>query len=136
VKREIWLHYLGGVKEWVRHLSETDPALLEEQVVELPPILRSEMQIHAWKDTVVYQERQIRHNRDCVQSVSGDSEEQPGRTCQQRWLDETFPMSTSSGNCLWPSRCTFFSLCHENGDPNDDMYTIRVANHPQEFAND
>jgi hypothetical protein len=125
VKREIWLHYPEGVRGWVRHLLETDPALLEEQVVTLPPILRSEQQIQAWKSTVVYQERQIRHNRVVV--------ENPPANWGNRWIDETFPMSTSSGNCLWPGKCSYFGICHENMSPDDDtLYQIRVPNHPQE----
>jgi len=122
VKREIWLHYPEGVKGWVRHLLETDPALLEEQVVQLPPILRSEQQIQSWKDTVVHAERQIRANRrDYDNGYMGLS------------LDAFFPMSTSSGNCLWPGKCFAFPICHENASPDDDtLYQIRTANHPQE----
>jgi hypothetical protein len=130
VKWEIWLHYPGGVKAWIEHLAQSDPALLEEQVVELPPILRSEQQINEWKQTVIASEKDIRERREeAMFNMTLHPNDNP--------LASPFPMSTSSGNCLWPSRCTFFSLCHENGDPNDDtLYTIRVANHPQEFAND
>jgi hypothetical protein len=119
-KREVWLHYPGGVKAWIKHLVQTDPAILEEQVVQLPPILRSEQQIMGWKRAVIYQEREIRHNRGLIQT--GDD-----------WLDEVFPMSTSAGNCLWPSKCSYFGLCHENASPDDNtLYQIRVPNHPQE----
>src|SRR6202161_2101380 len=122
VKREIWLHYPEGVKGLVGDLFETDPALLEEEVVQLPPILRSEQQIQSWKDTVVHAERQIRANRrDYDNGYMGLS------------LDAFFPMSTSSGNCLWPGKCFAFPICHENASPDDDtLYQIRTANHPQE----
>jgi hypothetical protein len=117
-KREVWLHYPGGMKAWIEHLAQTDPTILEEQVIQLPPILRSEQQIEGWKRAVVHQERQIRHNRELEWSY---------------YLDETFPMSTSAGNCLWPSKCSYFGLCHENASPDDDtLYQIRVPNHPQE----
>src|ERR1700684_851982 len=120
VKREIWLHYAGGVKERIRHLSETDPALLEEQVVQLPPILRSEQQIQSWKQTVIHQERKIRENRLTVLQGS-------------LTLDECFPLSTASGNCLWPSKCGMYSICHEGADPDDqERFQPRPCNHPQE----
>jgi hypothetical protein len=126
VKREIWLHYPGGVKAWVEHLASSDPALLEEQVVELPPILRSEQQIQSWRHAVIHQERIIRHNRDHSIGL-GD------HPLRQVFMDELFPMSTSSGNCLWPSKCSYFGLCHENASPDDDtLYQVRVPNHPQE----
>jgi hypothetical protein len=131
VKREIWLHYPEGVKGWVRHLLETDPALLEEQVVQLPPILRSDQQIQSWKSTVVYQEQQIRRNRVAIECVS--TTEPLMSEIKQTYLDETFPMSTGSGNCVWPSRCNMYPVCHENMSPDDDtLYQIRVPNHPQE----
>jgi len=89
--------------------------------------LRSEQQIESWKATVIHQERVIRHNRQCM-----GGENQP-ESVRQVFLDETFPMSTSSGNCLWPSKCSYFGLCHENASPDDDtLYQIRVPNHPQE----
>lgn len=124
VKREIWLHYLGGVKEWIRHLSETDPAILEEQVVQLPPILRSEQQIESWKRTVIGSETRIRRARAVVEA---------GPPLNTSGIDELFPMSTSSGNCLWPGKCFAFPICHENASPDDEiLYQIRVPNHPQE----
>ena len=120
VKREIWLHYPEGVKGWVRHLLETDPALLEEQVVQLPPILRSEQQIQAWKRMVISSELDIRDNREHVEA-------------NELNIDAMFPMSTSSGNCLWPSRCIYAGICHGIESPDDDtLYQIRVPNHPQE----
>jgi hypothetical protein len=125
-KREIWLYYPGGVKAWIEHLAASDPALLEEQVVELPPILRSEQQIQSWRHAVIHQERIIRHNRDHSIGL-GD------HPLRQVFMDELFPMSTSSGNCLWPSKCSYFGICHENMSQDDDsLYQIRVPNHPQE----
>jgi hypothetical protein len=126
VKREIWLHYPGGVKAWIEQLAQSDPALLEEQVVELPPILRSEQQIQSWRHAVIHQERIIRHNRDHSIGL-GD------HPLRQVFMDELFPMSTSSGNCLWPSKCSYFAICHENASPDDDtLYQIRKPNHPME----
>lgn len=106
----------GGVKAWVERLWQEDPTLLLEQVVMLPPILRTEYQVEAWKQAVVWQEIAI----DARMQLPSD-------------LDSDFPMSTSSGNCLWPVKCPYFSLCHENGDPGDEeRWKEREFNHPRE----
>ena len=119
VKREIWLHYDGGVAAWIEKLASADPAILHECVVQLPPIMRSDRQVEAWKAAVMAGELDIRAKRE----ASG----------HEVWLDAAFPMSTSSGNCLWPTKCPCFALCHENADPDDEsVWEPRRANHPQE----
>jgi hypothetical protein len=118
VKREVWMHYPGGVGAWVDRLNVEDPALLEECVVQLQPIMRNDQQVESWKTAVIASEQDIRSQRE-IAGGTGD-------------LDSTFPMATSSGNCLWPGKCEFYGLCHENGDPEDEMWEPRRLNHPQE----
>jgi len=120
----VWLHYEGGVRAWIAKLAVSDPAILEEQIVQLPPILRNDQQVEAWKEAVIEDEKEIRFNRDWVgkDSPSGDW-----------YLDRHFPMSTSAGNCLWPGKCAYFAVCHENADPHDEsLFRARRVNHPQE----
>jgi hypothetical protein len=120
VKREVWLHYEGGVAAWIEKLAIKDPAILHEVVVQLPPIMRSDQQIESWKHAVMATEDSIHKRRDRVQQLGWN-------------LDTQFPMSTSSGNCLWPRKCECFALCHENADPDDEsVWQARVPNHPQE----
>jgi hypothetical protein len=117
VKREVWMHYPGGVGAWIDRLSVEDPALLEECVVQLQPILRNDAQVESWKTAVICNEFDIRDNGEHVEM--GELK-----------IDAVFPMSTSSGNCLWPGKCEFFGICFENVDPEDEQWEPRKLNHP------
>lgn len=127
-KRAIWSTYPGGVLAWVEHLMVVDPAIVEEQVVLLPPVLRSDFEVQRWRDQTVSTETLISMHRAELSDVSSSNMEDMNLA-----LDVAFPMSTSHGNCIWPSRCPYMPLCWENADPDDDsLYQIRVPNHPQE----
>jgi len=122
VKREVWIHYEGGVAAWVAHLAQVDPVILHNHILQLPPIMRDERQVQAWKRAVTSQELAIRIRRGALENAH------PGG------IDALFPMSTSAGNCLWPGKCDFFQICHENADPEDEqLYMPRVLNHPGEI---
>lgn len=118
---------LGGVAGWISYLAVNDRALLEEQFVELTPILRSAYEIERWKRQKLPAEVRIRENRDYLHSMP---EEDPTR---EDLLDRFFPMSTADGNCLWPSECMFAQVCH--GVARDDLagngFAPRDPNHPE-----
>ena len=119
---------LGGVSGWISYLAVEDRALLEDQFVELTPILRSAYEIERWKQQKLPMEIAIREHRDYLidsTNVIQDDED---------LLNAWFPMSTAKGNCLWPSQCTFFDVCH--GVAGDDLagagFVERSPNHPSE----
>src|SRR5574337_1035869 len=62
-KEEVWLHYPGGVQAWIAWLAENDPAVLHEQIVTLPPVMRSEFEIERWKRQIVVAEKSVRASR-------------------------------------------------------------------------
>jgi hypothetical protein len=120
--------YPGGIIAWIDHLIENDVALVEEMLIELPPIIRSGYQIERWRRQVLPREAAIHnHAKQCnVEQLVGERSE--------LLLDEHFPMHTANGNCLYPGKCAAFDLCHGSaaGDPLNSGYQIRMPNHPQE----
>src|SRR2546428_690694 len=52
--------YPGGIIAWIDYLIDNDPALIEEMLIELPPIIRSEYQIARWKRQVLPREVAIK----------------------------------------------------------------------------
>jgi hypothetical protein len=122
-------HYPGGQLAWLEHLFTTERALLEEQIIELPPILRSPYQIERWKRMVLGREVRINHDAQYVQnpSVPDHYEER---------LDLCFPMHTASGNCLRPGRCMAMDLCHGTAaaDPFAAGYRPRTPHHADEVT--
>ena len=123
--------YPGGIGGWIRFLAATDRQLLEEQFVELTPILRSEYEIERWKRQALPREVEIREHRDHLSHINGSPEGDP--VLHEDLLDRWFPMSTADGNCVWPSKCMFFEVCH--GVAKDDLagngFVPRQPNHPE-----
>lgn len=121
-KLPVWSDYHGGIAAWLAWLQQNDPAVLSEQIVTLQPILRAPYEINMWQVGVVHSEREIREKRGLVENVVGG-------------LARYFPMHSSSGNCIWPYKCSYFGLCHGNADPDDEqMFKPRELNHPQEVV--
>ena len=120
----------GGVKGWIDMLAQHDRELLEEQFVELPAILRSPYDIERWKRQTLHREVEIRERRDILMTRVDEVSD----GTQEALLDRWFPMHTQDGNCLFPSRCEMFDICH--GNQGDDLegngWRARVPNHPQE----
>jgi hypothetical protein len=120
-KAPVWESYPGGVKAWVEFLAATDLALLEEQFIELPPVLRSEYELREWEEYALYRERTIAAYR-------AEVEADPSR------LTVLFPKQTNGGyNCAY---CPFTELCwgiHGTDPLGSGLFVSRVPNHPQEF---
>jgi PD-(D/E)XK nuclease superfamily len=114
-KAAVWESFDGGVAAWIEHLAQSDPMVLEEQFVPLPPILRSDWEIERWTKQVAYQERDIREASCLLRS-------------------DEFPMHTGHGNCIRPSRCPFIPICWEGADPDDERYRPRTPNHSTELV--
>lgn len=129
-KESIEERYKGGVIAWIDYLLQQDRALVEEQLVELPPIMRSEWQIERWKRQTLYREVETVGNAKHVEFIR---ENDPG--CFEAALDEYFPMHTASGNCLRPGKCAFYDCCWGSSasDPFRAGYQPRLPNHPQEL---
>jgi hypothetical protein len=119
--------YSGGIIAWVDHLIANHPEVVEEYLIELPPIIRSEYQIERWKRQVLPRETDIRRWAKMV-----DASPIP-----DYHLDTYFPMHTAGGNCLYPGKCAAYNLCHGSAaaDPLNSGYKLRVPNHPQEKEN-
>lgn len=104
---------------WLEKLDADCPDVLRAQFINLPAILRSEWQVKRWIESAHVIEQNIRALR-----------EMHGKGTMT--LDQTFPMHTSHGNCLRPSRCQFFELCHGMQSPDDSsLFMPRKANHPE-----
>jgi hypothetical protein len=114
--------YPGGIIAWIDHLLSDDPAVVWEQLIELPPIIRSPYQIERWKRQVLQREAEI-HSQ--AQHVNLNRESS---------LDGPFPMHTAAGNCLRPGKCSCYELCHgaSASDPLRAGFRYRTPNHPQE----
>jgi len=121
-KESIEGRYPGGVIAWIDYLIDNDRPLVEDQLVELPPILRSPYQIERWKRQVLPREIAIVESVNRMGQVS------------DLYLDNDFPMHTASGNCLRPGKCAYYDLCHgsASNDPYAAGFRKRVPNHPQE----
>jgi hypothetical protein len=122
---------LGGVSGWISYLAVNDRALLEEQFVELTSILRSPYEVERWKRQRLPIEVAIREHRDRLRVIEQDGPEGIDDALLDRW----FPMTTSEGNCVWPSTCPFSEICW--GVAGDDLgghgFVPRTPNHPETF---
>lgn len=126
-KANVAAEYAGGPAAWVAFLVENDLEFLENQFVELTPILRSPYEMETWKRQVLPRELEIREHREYLMAPIGvDGED---------LLDKWFPMSTSDGNCIWPSPCQFKDVCWGHQDPSDPEsgFQPRSPNHPSEL---
>jgi len=129
-KVPVWRAYPGGVAAWINHVWGEDASAFDDLFVELEPILRSDYEIERWKRQTLpqIQQREIAALSIKVMQDAGD----PMHTAEPA-LDEYFPMHTSSGNCIWPRRCTYWSLCHGTAaaDPlGSGEFQPRVPHHP------
>lgn len=142
VKESVEKRYPGGIIGWIDFLYENDRALLEEQLIELPPIMRSEYHIERWKRQVLGREVKIAGESRLMQFVRAskiDEPVEPGDPATfSQTLDYKFPMHTASGNCLRPGKCMAYDLCWGNAasDPTNLGYKYRTPNHPQEEGDD
>lgn len=128
---------LGGISGWISYLAVADRSLLEEQFVELPAILRSPYEVERWKRQALPREVDIREHRDFLNELNEvDDSDDTHTVTREDLLDKWFPMSTAEGNCVWPTKCMAFEICH--GVARDDLagngFRARSANHPQEFS--
>ena len=132
VHKEMVTERLGGISGWVSYLAVNDRPFLEEQFVELTPILRSAYEIERWKRQKLPMEARIRENRDYLATLADDD------PAKEALFDQWFPMSTAGGNCVWPSECAYFAICH--GVARDDLagngFAPRNPNHPAEVQED
>jgi hypothetical protein len=115
----------GGILAWVDYLIDIDLALVEEMLIELPPIMRSEYQIERWKRQALPREVKI-HN-------AAEMFTDGYYTSPDERLDLHFPMHTAEGNCLYPGKCQCYDLCHGTAaaDPLNSGYVVRIPNHPE-----
>lgn len=130
-KVAVWSNYPGGVRAWIEHLLLTDPELLREQFIVLPPLRRNDAAMEDWKEQTLPAEVDIAQAAAWCNTGHrlGDDDE------LRAALNLHFPQHTSHGNCIWPSRCSCFEICwgaagihpEESG-----LYQLRQANHPAE----
>jgi hypothetical protein len=132
-KQSVAANYPGGVLAWIDRLLEEELPLVEEQVIELPPIIRSPYAIERWKRQALRREVDIARRAEEV-SLSQHPEIGDGQPLDEV-LDYTFPMHTASGNCLRPGQCSCYALCHgaAAADPvGSGLYRVREPHHKQE----
>jgi hypothetical protein len=117
--------YPGGILAWIDHLLEEDESVVQDQIIELPPIMRAPYAIERWKRQVLNREV------DIAAAARVCNEAAPANDIL---LDRHFPMSTASGNCLRPGKCSMFDLCYGSAaaDPYAANYRTRRPHHPQE----
>jgi hypothetical protein len=122
-------YYSGGIIAWIDNLITHDITIVDEQLIELPPIIRSPWHIDRWKAQALGREVDIHRWGKAVNvaDVGG----------REVLLDRYFPMSTSEGNCLYPGKCSAYDCCWGSaaGDPlGSGLYRIRTPNHEHERA--
>lgn len=117
VKRLVRDVYPGGVEAWIQWLAGNDPDVLRSQIVELPPILRSDYDIERWKAQTIPREV-------AYASAAEDN------------IEVNFPMA-SGDQCTnsFGRPCTMLDLCW--GTASDDpiasgLYKWRTPNHKAE----
>ncbi len=123
-KKRVSEGYPGGILAWIDHLLEEDLHIVEEQIIELPPIIRAPYSIERWKRQVLHRELDIKF----YGNIRSDDPE------FDHHLDTHFPMHTASGNCLRPGKCMAYDLCFGTAatDPYAANYRPRRPHHKQE----
>jgi hypothetical protein len=132
-KAPVWAEFGGGVKGWLDWLLANDRETVEQQFVELPPLLRSEWELREWKASAIAQEQRIGQNSEWLNSMLDN-----GATLDSLEFNEhlarLFPRNTVNGNCLY---CSCHDLCWGNASPDDPTaFRPRTFNHPAEAEND
>jgi hypothetical protein len=82
--------YPGGLLAWVDHLLEEDLSVVENQIIELPPIMRAPYAIERWKRQVLPREVRI-HEKSFEVAALTTLE---GGMAPDAALDAKFPMYT------------------------------------------
>ena len=117
-----------GVQGWLQWLYENAHDVVEQQFIGLPPILRSQPEIDQWLRQNTVRELAIHEMADATKVSQGED--------HQNMLDWCFPMSTSGGNCIRPSKCPFYDLCWGAGTADERLgsgeFMLRQPNHPKE----
>lgn len=102
--------------EWVDALPRE---VVEGLFVTVPPVYRNDAKVLSKLTQMVSREREIAGKAEAVRH-------------DPELLDANFPQHER--NCLWPSRCGFFDLCHTPGVAEDvansGIYLAREPNHP------
>jgi hypothetical protein len=128
-KVPIWKAYPGGVAAWINHVWGEDASAFDDLFVELEPILRSDYEIERWRQQTLPQI----YNRAVWAKILEPGGHDPGT--EDRLLNTYFPMHTSSGNCIWPRKCTYWECCFGSAgaDPlGSGLYQIRTPHHKPE----
>jgi len=120
--------YPGGVEAWLAYLLGTDRELVEQQFLQLPPILRSDYDIDEWRTSALPREVEIHRAAALADAAEGVE--------RLRLLRRSFPKHTAHGNCLRPSKCAAFELCWGTAaeEPLLSGFQWRVPNHPAEVS--
>lgn len=123
-KAEVKEVFPGGIAGWIAWLAENDREVLDSQIVELDPILRSDWEIERWRRQTLASEDTIAWK---VEEVAQNPEK----------LEELFPMSTQHSNCTsqFGSECSMLDICWGPAaeDPlSTGNYRVRIPNHPTE----
>lgn len=123
-KQPVWERYPGGVGAWMEYLLAHEPAIAAEEIIELPPIIRSPYAIERWKRQVLLREVTIHQHAEVLNKLG----------VNETILDIHFPMHTASGNCLRPGRCMAYDLCHGSAAaaPLESSYQWRTLHHAEE----
>jgi PD-(D/E)XK nuclease superfamily len=131
-KVPIWRAYPGGVAAWINHVWSEDASAFDDLFVELEPILRSDYEIERWKRQTLGHVAKRQSQANNVEAARlGDKLGIIGP--YDTLIDSAFPMHTSNGNCIWPRRCTYWSLCHGTAaaDPiGSGEFQPRTPHHP------
>lgn len=121
-KKRVSQVYPGGVKAWIETLLRGDAGVVERQIIELEPILRSDYEAERWQRQVLKREVRISKQAEVVNAELPEFED---------LLNECFPMRTNQGNCLF---CPYKDLCwgQAGGDPLNSGFQWRVPHHTGE----
>lgn len=105
------------VEYWVNWLPQEQ---VEAAFVTLPPIMREQRKIDSVVRQMVEQEARIRNGRIAMDATPSEG-----------MLDRLFPQNFHS--CVYPTRCAFYRLCHEEGAENPAAagFQPRTSNHPE-----
>ena len=115
----------GGQEAWLQHILDTDPALLAEfHVIYGPQMRPSDYVIEEWLESWMSREVALHAASEAVQRAFAADDMME----VERLLRRHFPKQTARGNCVFPSQCPAFALCHSGGSR--EAFGRRIPNHP------
>jgi hypothetical protein len=136
-RQNIWEVGQLGIARWLERLNSRWPEVIDQRVVPLDIVVRTEEDVDSWILTTLEREVEVAFKADTLRFglLSGEHNLSEITRAFHRQFGKRRKL------CAYPSPCPFIGLCHEGkglallageAQPEEVGFVRRIANHPGE----